>query len=326
MDFTVSISVIMATYNTEIPMLREAVESILNQTFQDFEFLIVDDCSTNDSGAYLHSIRDHRVRVIWNAENMGVTKSLNVGIRQAKGKYIARMDADDIALSERFEKEFAFMEAHPDVVVCGSKTILLKDGQEFPLVETNEPKDMEEYRAKMLFMNPGPSHPTAMIRHETLLAHHLLYDENLRYAQDYGLWETLSHYGKIETLKEVLLRRRMHEKQVTSARRSVQIQCDKMTQKKILSALLGDVTDAEVDFHYRHGTGYYPDAVISPEAAAWFDRLIQANKSRRIYDQRKLEKRICILKKNLIRQTFTSSMSASERFQMMFHYLPSFLL
>jgi len=323
-NFSVNISVVMATYNTEIPMLQEAVDSILKQTFSDFEFLIIDDGSTNGSGEYLKSIQDERVKVIWNSQNMGVTKSLNVGLKQAKGKYIARMDADDIALPTRFEKEFAYMEAHPDVVACGAKTIIMTGGKMILPKRTAKPEDMEAYRVRMLFMNPGPIHPTAMIRHETLLAHHILYDERLIHAQDYGMWETLSHYGKICTLDEALLCRRMHEKQVSVARRDVQVQCDKMTQKKMLSALLGDVTDAEIDLHYRHGTGYYPDAVITPEVAAWFDRLIQANKERRIYTQRKLKKRINFLKKTLISQALRPEMSFFQKAHIIFHYLPFF--
>ncbi|MBR3019922.1 MAG: glycosyltransferase family 2 protein [Clostridia bacterium] len=322
MDFSVGISVIMATYNTEIPMLREAVDSILEQTFHDFEFLIIDDGSTNSSDEYLKSIQDERVKVIWNPRNMGVTKSLNVGLKQAKGKYIARMDADDIALPTRFEKEFAYMEAHPDAVVCGTRTIIMKAGKKVQPKGTTKPEEMEDYRVRMLFMNPGPIHPTAMIRHETLLAHQILYDERLIHAQDYGMWEALSHHGKIYNLDEALLCRRMHEKQITAARRDVQIQCDKMTQKKILTALLGDVTDAEVDLHYTHSTGYYPDAVITPEVAAWYERLMQANKSRRIYDQKKLENRIVFIKKKLIRQSFRPNMSGYEKLHMMLQYLP----
>ena len=323
MEFPVCITVVMATYNTDIPMLREAVESILNQTFRDFEFLIIDDGSENGSDEYLKSIADERVKIIRNPQNMGVTKSLNVGLKAARGKYIARMDADDIALPERFEKEFAYMESHPDAVVCGAKAITLTGGKKIPPMEGNSrPEDMEDYRVRLLFINPGPRHPTAMIRHETLLAHQILYDERLVHAQDYGLWEALSHYGTIYTLPEALLYRRMHEKQVSAARRSIQIQCDKMTQKKILSALLGDVTDAEVDFHYFHSTGYYPDAAISPEAAAWYDRLLQANKSRRIYDQKKLKTRIVFIKKDLLRKAFTPDMSALKKVRMIFRYLP----
>ena len=321
MKFPVSVSVVMATYNTEISMLREAVESILNQTFHDFEFLIVDDGSTNDSGDYLRSIQDKRVRIIWNVQNMGVTKSLNVGLKQAKGRYIARMDADDVSFPTRLEKQFSYMEAHQDVIVYGMRnTAMDKARVILPFqIKTDE---MAEYRVRMLFTNPGPIHPSAMIRHETLLANHILYDENLVYAQDYGLWETLSHYGKIHLTDDKLVNRRKHSGQISIAKRNVQIQCDKMTQKKMLSALLGDVTEAEVDLHYTNCSGTDPNAVITPEISEWLDRLSWTNKSRGIYDQKILEKRIITIRKNLIRQSFDPNMSEIEKVRLVFRFLP----
>ena len=325
MTFPISISVIMATYNTEIPMLKEAVDSILNQTFRDFEFLIIDDGTTNGSDAFLNAIRDERVRIIRNSENIGITKSLNVGLKQAKGKYIARMDADDISLPPRLEKEFAYMEAHPDVILCGTSVGILDEENNLSPLKTFRPRDMEEYRIELLFINPGPSHPTAFFRHESLLEHHILYDEKLIYAQDYGMWETISHYGRIFTLEETLLYRRRHRNQITVARRETQIRCDKMTQRKILTALLGNVSDAEAELHYVHSTEYYPDAVITPEVSAWYDRLVQANKSRHIYNQKKLEKRISNLKKALIRKTLDrNKVSGAAGIRMIFRYLPFF--
>lgn len=324
MDFSVSISVIMPTYNTETEILKEAVESILDQTFSDFEFLIIDDGTTNGSDKYLESIQDERVRIIQNSSNVGITKSLNVGLKQAKGKYIARMDADDISARDRFKKEFTYMELHPDVIVCGSQEGEIINGE----IVTNrslkkiKPEKMKDYRVRMLFMNPGPRHPTAMIRHEQLILHHILYDERLIYAQDYGMWEMTSHFGKICVLDEVLLYRRKHENQITIARRDVQIKCDKMTQRKLLSDLLGSVTDEELDMHYTYSIDSFPEIVISPEIVEWYDRLIQANKFRHIYDENALEKRIIIIKKKLIRQTIKSDMSIFEIIQLIFHYLP----
>lgn len=324
MDFPVSISVIMATYNTEIPMLKEAVDSILNQTFSDFEFIIVDDGSTNDSGEYLRSLSDKRVKIIWSPENNGITKSLNIGLREAKGKYIARMDADDVSLPTRFEREFRFMEENPDVIVCGAGTCRIDErGNLCEINKLRKPEDMETYRVRLLFMNPGPIHPTAFFRHDVLIENKILYDERLIYAQDYGLWETLSHLGRITILDEIVLYRRKSEKQITIAKRDEQIKCDEMTQKKILSALLGDVSDAEVDFHYIHSSGKFERAVINSEINKWYERLLEANRNRHIYDQGKLRKRIITIKKNLIRQTIKNDPSTPKA-RLVFRYLPFF--
>ncbi|WP_051671468.1 glycosyltransferase family 2 protein [Oribacterium sp. P6A1] len=323
MDYQISISVIMATYNTEISVLKEAVDSILNQTFNDFEFIIIDDGSNNGSYEYLSNIKDNRVSIIKNKINLGITKSLNIGIKKARGKYIARMDADDISLPERLEKEFLYMENHHDVVLCGSRMASVnREGQKIGDLYIPRYKNMKEYHVKLLFKNPGPAHPTVMIRHETLSNNNITYDERLIYAQDYGMWEELSHYGKIHVLKKVLLYRRKHEKQISVEKRDIQIKCDQNTQKKLLSVLLGKVTDEEVIFHYMHSTGYYHDVVITPEVLVWYDRLIQANKSRQIYDQRYLEKNIVNIKKLLIINSFKPGMSLFEKMKIIFRYLP----
>ncbi|MDR2355648.1 MAG: glycosyltransferase, partial [Clostridiales Family XIII bacterium] len=103
---TPMISVIMPTYNSE-KYVAETMESILTQTFRDFEFLVVNECGSNDrTVAIVESFRDPRIRVIQNARRLGIAESLNIGIKQSKGKYIARMDADDIAMPERFERQF----------------------------------------------------------------------------------------------------------------------------------------------------------------------------------------------------------------------------
>ena len=121
--FPVEISVVMTVYNTETAILEEAVASILNQTFQDFEFIIVDDGSAGETADYLAEIerRDKRIRLLVNRQNLGIARALNCGLEAARGKYIARMDSDDISLPARFERQYSFMEKHPDVILCGSR-------------------------------------------------------------------------------------------------------------------------------------------------------------------------------------------------------------
>ena len=103
------ISVVLPTYNTSVSFLREAVDSILAQTFQDFELIVIDDGSTNEAPAYLDSLTDPRIRLIRNERNLGITKSLNRGFRASRGKYIARMDGDDVSVPDRLEKQFLFI-------------------------------------------------------------------------------------------------------------------------------------------------------------------------------------------------------------------------
>ena len=132
MQFEKPISVVMPVFNTPVSFLREAVDSIINQTFKDFEFIIIDDGCTGSCSEYLESLSDPRIRIIHNERNLGITKSLNIGLREARGKYIARMDDDDISIPIRFEKQFAFMESNPDIILCGSKKVTI--GKKDPLL------------------------------------------------------------------------------------------------------------------------------------------------------------------------------------------------
>ena len=315
----VTISVVMPMYNTAVPFLKEAVESILNQTFGDFEFIIIDDGSTNDSPAYLDALTDPRIRIIRNKENIGITKSLNLGFRAAQGKYIARMDSDDISFPERFEKQVAFMDSHPDVIACGTRIANLGTQPSPPKAAVN---NMNVYRVRMLFCNPGPKHSTAFFRLEKMNQYHIEYDERLVYAQDYGLWMTISQLGQICILPEVLHYNRVHSGQISIEHREKQIQCDKMTQRKLLTQLVGNVTEEELDEYYVCSTGYYAEATITPQIASLYDRMISANKQKRIYDQAILKQKIIEIKKRLIDRTFTKDMSKIEKILLIYRFLP----
>ena len=343
----------MPTYNTEVSILKTAVDSILNQTFRDFEFIIIDDGSTNNSVEYLNGVRDQRVKLIRNDTNLGITKSLNIGLRAAKGKYIARMDSDDIAFPERFEKQYAFMESHFDVFVCGAKVHYFK-GESSPVTQqVNQGKDnavsikgkflrlrentrikntkanyqiedMESYRVRMLFTNPGPMHPTAFLNHEKLLKHHIEYDERLAYAQDYDLWMRISSIGRICILPDVLLHYRIHSGQVSKARRDLQNKCAQEIQKKLLEQLLGNVTEEEVSFHFTHSSsyGYDSNTKISKRAIQWYKRIVAANKKQKIYDQKKLLQYLDLVKQGLVFHSFTNDMSKIEKGVLAFQYMP----
>ena len=316
----VRISVVMPTYNTAIDVLREAVDSILKQTFQDFEFIIIDDGSTNGSIDYLQNLTDKRIKLIRNPYNLGITKSLNIGFQAAQGKYIARMDSDDIALPTRLEKQFVFMEKHPDMIMCGTNV------ECFGAVSRKSKRridDMERYRINALFVHPGSSHPTAFFNHELLLRYHLAYDERIVYAQDYHLWVEISRHGQIGFLKEVLLRHRVSKDQISVKHRSEQIKGDQITQGELLQELLGFVTQEEKDFHYHYSTGYYNDTKINDEMLKWFSRLIEANDCRGVYDKKKFRRYVydVIIKRNIY-HSFEPGMSNAAKIAMFFRYMP----
>lgn len=274
------ISVIMPSYNTPIEYLSAAVESVLSQTYEDFEFIIVDDCSTDESVEYLASIDDPRVRVIRNEVNRGITASLNVALDAARGDYIARMDSDDICLPERFSEQVAFMEENPDVIVCGSwiRTCGNAEYERRMIIP-----DREYQRSCFVFGNIyGITHPTAMFRASMLREKGIRYDETLPTAQDYGMWVECVKHGRMANVEKILLRYRIHGAQVSIAKRKLQMECDARIQKRILSELLYCIDDEIVEKHIR----LCRDPYISRETVMWLRGLVHANGSGRCYDKK----------------------------------------
>lgn len=275
------ISVIMPAYNADVRYLREAVESVLNQSFKDFELIVIDDGSTNETRDYLNSLSDGRVRLIRNQTNIGVTKSLNIGLRAARGQYIARMDADDLSVRERLEKQLAYMESHPETVMCGS---VVQDIGDETRIRRSRIKDMDTYRIKTLFYYPGPLHPTMFIRHRILDAHGIEYDESLIYAQDYALCVELGKLGNVEILPDVLLNRRIHSARISQSHYETQKQCSIQTQKKLLHTLLDNVTEEEAILHYRFSyEKRFEGAADFFRCVSWYMKLIRANNQKKIY-------------------------------------------
>lgn len=199
------ISVLMPVYNGE-RYLCEAVESILGQTFMDYEFIIIEDGSTDSTWEILTEYRDPRIRLVKNNHNMGVTRSLNNGLRLAKGEYIARMDADDVSLPERFEKQVEYMEAHPEIGVLGT-WIEYIDENGVPLGEWRMPTS-PVLIGWSLFFGTCLIHPSVMMRRNVIEQVGFYRLEPL-YAEDYDLWVRLSTVTRIANIPEILLRRRV---------------------------------------------------------------------------------------------------------------------
>jgi glycosyltransferase involved in cell wall biosynthesis len=208
-----AVSVLMAVFNGEA-YLREAIQSILSQTLTDFEFLIVDDGSTDSSRAIVESFDDPRIRLIRNAGNVGLSRSLNRGIAEARGRYLSRMDADDISEPQRLQRQVAFMEGHPDAVVTGCwNTVIDRDGRE--IARRRGPIDDVSIRWTLQFCSPF-AHSAATIRMSALRELHPVYDESLVYAMDYDLWVRLAALGPLANINAFLVRWRTSPGSMTS--------------------------------------------------------------------------------------------------------------
>jgi glycosyltransferase involved in cell wall biosynthesis len=214
---TPRVSVLMAVHNGE-KYLPEAIKSILSQTFTDFEFLIVDDGSTDRTAEIINSYQDARIKLISNPQNVGLTRSLNRGLDLARGEYIARMDSDDISVPERLAKQLTHMDTHREVAVCGTwAKDIDAEGKVTGVRETPVGEDLERE-----YWRPSPIiHPSAMIRRAHLNG--LRYDDQIRYAQDFDLWLRLKPHHKLANLPEHLLLYRVHSDSITLARRDDQL-------------------------------------------------------------------------------------------------------
>ena len=228
------LSVIMSMYKEPLDYLEKSIESILNQTFRDFEFII-----TIDNPDNLETIRllkscadsDKRIRLVFNEKNIGLTKSLNKALTLCKGEYIARMDADDISHPARFEKQVNFLDKNQDILLCGSWARFI-DTQDKVIGLLENPADPKKIKDSAIRFNPF-IHPTLMFRKNTLI---LLgkYNEEYKYSQDYDfILRVLSRY-KAANLPEYLLNYRQNPESITLSN----LKKDELTALKIrLNAL-----------------------------------------------------------------------------------------
>jgi glycosyltransferase involved in cell wall biosynthesis len=277
------ISVILPVYNAE-KYIKESIESILKQSFGDFELILINDGSNDDSEKEILSFEDSRIRYYLNETNLGLIKTLNKGIAQARGKYVARMDADDICAPNRFEKQFNYLEQHYDVVICGSWAKII---DEFGVV-TGRIKRIDTnalIRANMLFTTPFV-HPTVMIRKEVLEKNQ--YNEDAKHCEDLELWVRLSKEPtyKFHNLPEFLLNYRIHSSNVSVINTDYQTEKRQQLIRPYIEKLMGQVTNDELKTHF---LTFSPDAVSKSEQGkinAWLVALAKKNNSSHVFEKK----------------------------------------
>ncbi|NJN10966.1 MAG: glycosyltransferase [Richelia sp. RM1_1_1] len=209
------ISVVMSVYNASA-YLRESIESILNQTYTDFEFIIINDCSTDNSWEIINEYakKDSRIVLINNPENIGLTKSLNKGLKIAKGEYIARQDADDVSLPQRFGKQVLVLDENPEVILVSCDLEVI-DSEGNPYSKYQRSCKPEFVAWYLLFYNYLAGHSQVIFRREPV-SKLGGYCETYLYAQDYQLWSRLVKIGQIYILPEILLQYRVHTHSISS--------------------------------------------------------------------------------------------------------------
>jgi hypothetical protein len=236
------ISVILPIYNAQA-FIAEAVNSVLTQSVQDFELILIDDASSDRTPEILAGMLDPRIRVIHHDANRGLVTSLNEGLRSASGNFIARMDHDDISLPDRFARQLAFLEQHSSIGVVGTGYRLI-DGTGSLGPGYRPPVTHEEISWAMSFLCPL-AHPTVMARRE-LLTDNGGYNEYAAYAEDYDLWERLSREVQFANLPEPLLLLRKHGRNMTNVWLDKNIAASTDVATRRIGFVLGEEVDREI--------------------------------------------------------------------------------
>jgi glycosyltransferase involved in cell wall biosynthesis len=266
------ISVIMPSYNNG-PYIGSAIESILNQTYGNFELLIIDDGSNDNTNIVLNSLSDSRIKVIRNHQRLGLVNSLNIGIECAIGEYIARMDTDDIAEPIRLREQLSYLKKNPDCIFIGSWFIKFKDKK---FKKCKLPTNYK-YLSTVLLLHNSFAHPTIMGKTELFKKEK--YRNEFKDAEDYDLIVRLSKYGKIANIPKYLLYYRIHNKSISIAQKESQIINSNQIRLNLINEIGIKPTEQERDIHLNMLCDLHKPFKNSPvQLMKWINKIINANK------------------------------------------------
>ncbi len=285
-----TVSVLMPVYNEE-KHISEAIDSILNQSYTAFEFIIINDGSTDRTDEIVRSYQDKRIRYISHAQNSGIVDTLNEGLSTLKGEYILRMDGDDIAHPDRISEQVAFMDAHPKIGVASSYIELF--GTETGI--WRPPLTDDHIKASLLFES-SIMHAAAIIRKSVLQDHDLLYRADHPHMEDYDLWRRMSSYTDFANIDHVLYKYRRGANCITINNAPSLIERKKKFYSTVLSVLGIAPSERELFMHIGFESNKLP---LSPSNITqyykYLNTIVEANLSNNVYPHKALEN--CIAKK-----------------------------
>lgn len=289
MNTSPKISVVMSVYNGQ-KYLKEAIESVLNQTFPDFEFIIFDDCSTDKSLSIIETYTDKRIKLIKNEINKGLTVNLIEGVKIAQGEFLARMDADDICIPQRLEVQLEFLINNPKISILGSAVTFFEDnGQEFIGIQ---PLTHEEIVVELLF-GFTMLHPSVMMRLANLHLNHLNYNPYFKYSQDFDLWVRASKILKFANLNKSLLKMREHSDKISHTLRPEQKAFSEEIRERLFIELNLNISQKEKELIHNIAIDsclLESDKLKSLEKI--LAQIIESNNIRQIYKNSVLQKKI----------------------------------
>jgi glycosyltransferase involved in cell wall biosynthesis len=286
MDKSPEISVLMPVFNTEC-YLKQAIDSVLNQTFRDFELIVINDGSTDSSEKIVLSYSDSRIKYYKNSKNIGIVASRNKGIDLCGGRFIALLDSDDVALPDRLQKQWDFLNTHPEfVMVGGFVEKITSDNRHIrrsgkycppPLIKTQ------------LFFRNTFAQSTMLIRADVIKEFRYSDDYSF-YAEDYFLWTQIAFKYPVANLPEVLAQYRVHRQSVTIRTKETDTQRNAMMKVHVyhLNKLNINPSSDELDLHYK--LLYNPAAIAlfdkneRKNITAWVEKVLKQNEILQVYD------------------------------------------
>lgn len=287
---TPKVTVLMPVYNGQ-KYLKEAIDSILSQEFTDFEFLIINDGSTDDSGKIIASYTDPRIRIINNEKNIGLVNTLNKALKLCNGEYIARMDCDDISTKNRLAVQVKFMDKNKNVGASGSSYYLFRNNKKnvmhFPLTE----KEIECY----FVFNCPIAHPSAIIRRSVIQDNNIHYSSDYIHAEDYNFWTQIAKHSSLANIPEPLLIYRVHNDQITgnsnfAAAKSRSLMALRSEHLKKINIT---PTPEELEIHAIISNGIAPENTEQLKSAEkWLKKIITANDKIKAFDKDYFQKNI----------------------------------
>lgn len=282
------VTVLMPVYNGE-EFLNDAIISILGQSFEEFEFLIINDGSTDSTEKIILSYKDNRIRYVKNETNLKLIETLNKGIVLSQGKYVVRMDADDISAVDRIEKQVAFMEKNPEVGLCGSWFTRF-EGDDERICKYVEQHD--EILFKM-FYQCHFCHPSLIIRKKILEGMVSPFNEDYIHAEDYELYYQLSKKCKFHNIQDTLLKYRIHNLSISIQNECVQYENALKIKKMFFSNIDTNVTNEElVAFDALNYQNYNAIQINRDRIKMLLESMIYGNRKENFINKQYFEKEI----------------------------------
>ena len=286
------VSILMSNYKTPVEYLKKSIDSVLCQTFMDFELVIVNDGSTDESRdvLYEYAHKDSRIVIIDNKNNIGLPRSLNKGLDICRGEYIMRMDTDDICYKDRLEKQIQFMDRNPNLIVSGAWADIFSDNED-EIIETWKPvmcSSQDEYHIRLLFSGePLIIHPSVVFRSKLINKYNLRYstEEKYRYAEDYKMWVDCSKCGDIGILQDVVIKYRnnISEDRITIRHEKEMRKCCQNIQAQELKRISLNLTNDIFDYHFRLLSGRKPYDI---KYKKWINLLVKQNNKYGVYNRK----------------------------------------